>query len=344
MAEILVTQTELDSYLASIDLNDATNSRIFNTIQLLSPNLFNDLLYYLIGGKITLAQLAGISLNNASVTILINTVSAANDTTLSKKKFYQNYLNTQAAFVSHNQAMSSMSGEFLANFTKPSSLFKNTVSIDTLGLDSAKYSNLGTARSAYNTVVAASRMTAAYTALSNSATANGCQNLKNLMNVEINKYGLLETSDNQIKRDLSPDASLVGYVLRNMFVYAVRMNYLRNLDFVLTFMAGVYTSDIPKNGVLGVRAGWNTTTWPRMIAMTTAPYVIKTIGETAMIRSVIPNIYGSTYFTQDELTSEQNLLNSIVYNANSPTSSFLAIMKIYLDQLVANLKTNMVVA
>ena len=71
MAELLLTQDELDGYLSRVDLEDPANNRVFNSLQLLTTNNYNDLLYYLVNGKITLQQLYTTPINNATARSLI---------------------------------------------------------------------------------------------------------------------------------------------------------------------------------------------------------------------------------------------------------------------------------
>ena len=92
MSELLFTQAEFDNYIDTIDKTNAANIKALSSIQILAPRLFNDLMYLLITGRVTLTQLTGMSINNSTIQNLVDIIFSTPITIAEKSIFYREML------------------------------------------------------------------------------------------------------------------------------------------------------------------------------------------------------------------------------------------------------------
>jgi hypothetical protein len=340
MAELLLTQTELDAYLSQIDLSDPTINSVFNSIQLLTINNYNDLLYYLVNGKITLRQLIGTPINNASARSMIRAAELGGDTLLSKKREYETFFKSLPGYAVLNQDLKTSLGSFMYQMSYPATDLVTTVEIDTSGLNPAKFNGVSSAKSKYIEIVNSCRQEEAYLALKQFCDQNGLAKILDLMNFELDRFELVASSDRRLLPvRVDSKTSLCGYVLRSLHLYSYRVSYNDYMSFIFTKMAERSFEDELKNGVAGVKFAWTTMPWERLANPDDAATFIHNLGLYHMVWYRIPKIYGTAFFTDDDLIGSISRL-SLYVGHNS--AGALDIMRLFLLRLTARLNDELV--
>jgi hypothetical protein len=340
MSELLITQNELDDYLTGLDLTDPVNNRVFNAIQLLTPALYNDVLYYLVIGKITVPQLNSISINNAAVKMLIDSIVKSDDSSLARKRIYQNFQDDIPAYKWFVKRMNETSPQFFYRTTQPNSAFITIVSLDKTGVDRKKFTGLFDAKTQYNKIVEISRRSAEYDALIGYAQIQGYDSFVSLMNAEINQFRLLTVEGTTLRSQVAYNDSVLGYVLRGVYTDPFRVNLMDNMDYALMRMVDKFDVDANKFGIVGIRASWENNTWDFAFAAPNSRDFIQRLGQVSYIRYVIPFLYGSTFFTQDEIDTAKAEHTKIT-SGDRTGNGLLDLAYKYLIKLTATLRVAM---
>jgi hypothetical protein len=303
MAELLITQSELDQFLDTIDLTEPTANRVFNSIQLLTPDLYNQVLYFLVIGKLTVERLATVSINNASVKVLTDSLSNESESVLAMKRVYRRFQDSLPVYRAFIEKMNATAPQFFYRAAMPNTTYITTITLDKTGLDKTKFSGVFEAKTRYNQIVKKSRLEPEYVALVNYAVANGYGRLVELLDGEIDAFKLLTIKDTALRNQIAFDDSIVGYVLRGVYTDPFRVNFVENLDYAVMRMVDKFHEDDVKTGIIGIRASWETHTWGSVFESTTSREFIEKLGIVAYLRYVLPYLYGTMYFNADEIVS-----------------------------------------
>lgn len=341
MAELLITQAELDQYLTTVDLAAPTNNRVFNAIQLLAPAIYNDVLYYLAIGKLTLEQLSTTPINNASVKLLIESVANVDNSVLARKNFYQKrQLEFVPAYKEFIAKMAQTSATFFYRTVQSSSRFQTVMEIDRTGIDKSKFSGLFDIKTRHDLVVAATRASAQYINVAAFASDKGFEKLFDLMNQEINAFRLIYVDSTSLRSDLAASDSILGYTLRGLYTDPYRTNIGPNVDYSLLEMVNKYDVDTEKTGVPGILASWEDNTWETVIGSNTSKEFIERFSRTSYLRFVIPSLYGTEYFDQAVIADQTARYNLITANDASVPGMF-DLMYTYIVFVIGRLRAGM---
>jgi hypothetical protein len=341
MAELLLTQDELDSYLSGVDLEDPANNRVFNSLQLLTTNNYNDLLYYLVNGKITLQQLYTTPINNASARNLIATAEQGGDTILANKRYYEAFLKSLPSFRAFSDDLATSMGTYMYLISYPSDSFIRTYIIDSTGLDPTKFSGVAPIKEKYTNILTSLLTSSEWTALEQFSDQNGFATLLSIASKELKFFEMISTSD----RSLIPlrggaKKSLCGYAARGLYDYSYRMYYTDYLDFVLTKMAEKRQQDMTGNGVVGIRAAQESTLWSGIENPLDAETFIQNLGKTYFVYYTLPSVYGSTYFTSAELAASKMRLERLT--GGVAAAGFLPLLRAFLQRFSSELASQMI--
>lgn len=341
MAELLLTQDELDGYLSRVDLEDPANNRVFNSLQLLTTNNYNDLLYYLVNGKITLQQLYTTPINNATARSLIAAAERGGDTILANKRHYESFLKGMPSFRAFTDSLAASMGTYMYLLSYPSDSFVRTYTIDSTGLDPAKFSGVAPIKEKYTSILASMISSAEWIALEQSAAQHDLGKLLSIASKELKFFEMITTSDRTlIPLRGSAKKSLCGYAARGLFEYSYRLYYTDYLDFVLTKMAEKRQQDVTGNGVVGIRAAQESTLWSGVENPLDAETFIENLGRAHFVHYTLPATYGSTYFTGAELAAAKTRLERLT--GGEATTGFLPLLRRFLQKFSAELAARMV--
>lgn len=344
MSSIILSQTELDSYLSSLNLNDTNVIRVLNSIQLLAPRIYNDLLYYMVAGKITISQLSIIPINNVSAKGLIAAAVAGGSTALSKIRELESYFTSIPAW---SDLCNTNSSIFFSRIFNPSKNLTVQCNLDETGVDKkaylyqyqvidAYYKSLSNTRYVDYTVLPLVNTTARNT-LENTLNANGLGNLILIMDKEIVSNSLLSTVNLKIIPSLDPLATICGFVLRDLHNEPWRINFIDNMNTMYSLMANSYDLETVHTGALGIKnamlSAWNT--WAYIKSSTKNVEFIDNLVKISLLRLAVPNVYGTTEFTSLELSNEN--AEFVVIKES------LEAVKVYLQAVIQNININLVV-
>jgi hypothetical protein len=340
MAELLISQTELDQYLDTIDLTDPTVNRVFNSVQLLTPDLYNQVLYFLVIGKLTVQRLAEVSINNASIKVLADSLEGDDESVLAMKRVYRKFQDSLPVYNKFIERMNATAPQFFYRAALPNTTYITSISLDKTGMDKTKFSGLFDAKMRYNAIVKKSRLQPEYVALAEYATANGYGRLVELLDGEINAFKLLTIKDTPVRNQISFNDSIVGYILRGVYTDPFRVNFVENLDYAVMRMVDKFGEDVSKTGVPGIRASWDSHTWASVFDSTTSAEFIEKLGVVAYLRYVIPYLYGTLYFTAEEIAAESTIHDRIV-SGDKSGSGLLDLAYQYLMKLAVLVRVGM---
>lgn len=340
MSSTILSQTELDAYLSALDLGDANISRVLNAIQLLTPRIYNDVLYYMVMGKITLNQLSLISINNLSVKGLIAAAVAGGETTLSKVRILENYF---TSIPNWNDLCNTTSSIFFSRIFNPSKNLTAKCILDETGIDKTAYQYKYQVMDAYYKVInnaiysnypAISLIkTAERISLENILNSNGLNNLLVMMDKEILAGSLVCTADLKIVPSLDATTTLCGFVLRDLHNEPWRINFTDNMAFIYNWMAEGYDLETIHTGSLGLKNAmllqWNTWNYVKTTS-TTSSVFIELLAKVSLLRLAVPNVYGTTEFTSLELSNENTEFLKF--------KDSLEAIKVYLKNLIQNIE------
>lgn len=171
--ELLFTQNEVDSFLQTVDLENPSNLKVFSAIQLITPSLFNEVIYLLINGRITLAQLALMPINNSTIKQLVDSLTDIPVEVVDKVIFYKNYLKTLPAYNDYFSDLNENSQFYLARKLLSSSSFATKVTVDSIGFVPHSYRSISAAKAKYNQIFSANSnaLTSAINAISTASAA-----------------------------------------------------------------------------------------------------------------------------------------------------------------------------
>jgi hypothetical protein len=311
-AELLITQNELDQYLAGLDLSTALNNRVFNAIQLLTPTLYNNALYYLVIGKLTPERLDTVSINNASIKVLLDSLSGADESVLARKRVYEKFHDDLPLYRGFIKKMNQTSPQFFFRMQQPNTNFITSLTLDKTGLDTTKFTGLFETKTKYNQIIAKSRLSAEYTALATYAQAQGFSRLITLIENELNAFKLINVEGTNVQSAIPAETSILGYILRGVFTDPFRVHFIDNINYALMRMVDKYDQDTSRTGVVGLKAAWLTDTWEAVFLSQTSTEFIEKLGRTSYVRYVLPNIYGSVFFTPEEIAAESAAHSTII--------------------------------
>lgn len=152
MAELLFTENDFNTYIASLDANNTTNFKVLSSLQLLRPSLFRETIFLLINGRISINDLASVSINNFTIQTLVDNVLSTPSSVSERGIFYKNYLKDLPAFNTFLNTVNINFSSYLAHKNLSSTTFAKEIIIDPLRLIVGSYSNLREAQVVYNTL------------------------------------------------------------------------------------------------------------------------------------------------------------------------------------------------
>lgn len=311
MSSTILTQTELDEYLSTLDLGNPAVARILNSIQLLSPRYYNDLLYYMVSGKIQLSQLESVSINNGSVAAILAGAEAGGDTALSLRRKYEGFLKSLSGW---GGVYAASAPSVLYRLSLPSKELVPSVLLDLSKIDPNAYHGTYEVRSMYADVLASTEVQTALSTLSTQCSAAGLPALANIVTRELSQGILLQTSNNSIVARIDPLQTLSGFCLRELHHYPWQVQFSKALGYSLGRMVEKSHEDPGGTGVPGVRAAmadpWNS--WTSIgDSVVPAADVIAKFGTVAFLRKALVGLYGASEFTLEEYQAEIAAYNSV---------------------------------
>jgi hypothetical protein len=339
-AELLITQNELDQYLAGLDLSTALNNRVFNAIQLLTASLYNDTLYYLVIGKLTPERLDTIPINNASIKVLLDSLSGADESVLARKRVYEKFHDDLPLYRGFIKKMNQTSPQFFFRMQQPNTNFITELTLDKTGLDPTKFTGLFETKTKYNQIIAQTRLSAEYVELAAYAQTHSFSRLLTLIENELNAFRLITVVNTSVQSQIPADTSLLGYILRGVFTDPFRVGFIDNINYALMRMVDKYDQDTSKTGVVGIKNAWLTDTWENVFLSQTSAEFIEKLGRTSYIRYVLPNVYGTVYFTPDEIAAESAAHSTIISGVET-SSGVMDLAYKYLIKVVIQIRLNM---
>jgi hypothetical protein len=342
MAELLLTQNELDAYLSSVDLSDPAINSVFNSIQLLTTNNYNDILYYLVNGRLTIQQLIQTPINNATARNLIAAAEQGGSTILARKKFYQNFLSKLPSFIAFGNDMKSVLSTYMYFLAYPSSNFVKTVEIDSTGLSTTKFNGIAPIKEKHNQILAYCKAQPQWSALTAYCSRYNLNSLLAIFDKELNTYEMISTADRKyLSLRASAKDSICGYAIRGLYGFSYRVYYAEYLDYIVSQMAAKYDQDAAKNGAVGLRYAQTLNNWDVLPRSSTASELIKNLGQLYMVFYKFPSIYGSSYFTQAEINSARAML-SIYIGDDALNPGFFGYVRAFLELFNSQLEAQLV--
>ena len=336
MADKLITQTELDTYLSSIDLTETETNRVLNAIQLLTTRNYNTILFYLVNSTISLQDLFLLPINNASIEKFIAGVENQNLTNVGKLEYYESFLSSLSAYKTYRSNIASQSSQFVFLFSYPSAKVAYEVSLDTSGLDSTKFSNVLDAKNKYLSILDTLETSAAKQELNNACLANGYSNLLSIINKELRAYCLLYSSDFSIP--LSVDTTTItGYCARQLFLFPGRLNFLNTHEYIKSKMVERYSTDALKNGVPGLNLAMTNCPIIYLNEITTNSLFLSYANEVYNIHYSYPSIYGSPFFSPVLVNNNKQVLD-VLFGLEGIFSKCFKFVSIFFSSLQNEMK------
>lgn len=341
MAELLLTQNELDSYLSNIDLSDPAINSTFNAIQLLNTQNYNDLLYYLVNGKVDLSALLQIPINNASVRNVILAAEIGGDTVLARKRQYEKSVKLLPGFVAFTKEMNAAMSTYMFLSSYPSSGFVKTVEIDSTGLSSTKFNGVASVKQKYSETLATSKLGAAWSGLQEFCASRGLNRLLKIVEKELAAYEVVASSDGRsLPLRAGAKDSLCGYAIRRIHEHCYRPSYASYMEYIFRQMAGSYDSDLSRTGAPGIAAARSLNSWDRLPLAEDAQTLIYNVGLYYMVHYRFPLIYGTTHFTKQDVDDGKAKIEVYIGGAADP--GFFGRLRVFLEQFISELQTKLV--
>ena len=307
MSERLLTQAELDSYLNTLNLDDPSVVRVLNGIQLLTPDLYNEILYYLVIGKVSVNDLDNVPINNFSIKNFVDSLGAGNTgTTLEKKRKYEEFIKTLPGYQTLLQDSSVASSHFLYQSMYPSSEIVLEIDVDASGIgDADSFRSITEVRSKYRRLLQDYRTKASWIDLQDYSSSMGAERIFRIFSEELDAYRLIRTTDDKIIYRIDPSETILGYAIRNLHMYLWRKEILSNIAYILDKMVENYDLDPARNGAVGVRSAMEANKWTDICLPTNdAKSAIASFVRATFVRYGMPNAYGTPFFTTAELDAE----------------------------------------
>jgi hypothetical protein len=338
MSELLVTQTELDAYLASIDLTDPAVVRVLNGIQLLSPTIYNEILYCLISGSATIPQVDAVPMNNRAVKDFIDSIlnGGGSSSALALKKYYKQTVESFTRMKEAITTVASSSPQFFQSYFFPTASMIKTVTLDSTAMaGDGSFPNLASLRKAYTAIVSAYFGGSAWAVIEAKCAAAGYSRVASMLRAEIEAYGLVATADGKIGSSAPVNASLIGFIGRGLHNFSWRIDFLTSFDKALDRMVAADSRETARTGVEGARDLFTEYDWNRIYNGSDAKSIIASFPTVCFARRLIPSIYEGAGFSSEELAAETEKLQTLINEVFDPLESAVTYLRTTLaSQLV----------
>ena len=311
MSSTILTQTELDSYLSGLDLNDPVTLRILSSLQLLSPRFYNDILYYLVMGKIDLNFLSSVSINNASIQNIINALNSEGNTALASRRYYENYIKNH---ISWQELYLNTVNLSLSNSRISSKSILPLFFLDVTGVTQDYYSSLSSIKSVYLVKLEEFFKSNNWIITKTILEQRGYTYLLNIMTRELKSF-FFQTSDLTYIATCDFKNSLLGFTLRNLQGFMWHSDFLNNLNYVLEYMTLKNNTDYAKDGVEGVIYGMSLpyNQWDSLKEKETFSDFYQTLGKLSLLRCGMTKFYGNYAFTSSAIGVEDARMSEVKY-------------------------------
>ena len=151
--ELTLSQSQVTAYLNSLDLNNVATQKVFVSLQLLTPELFNNTISLLIDGRLTLNTLNSISINNATIKAIIDGLLAAPTNIVEKSIYYKkNLIDSLSMYTAFLDKLKVDTVPYIAKKSTSFKSFLTEIKVDSLGIDRVVFQSLQTAKNAYNSI------------------------------------------------------------------------------------------------------------------------------------------------------------------------------------------------
>lgn len=311
MSATILTQTELDNYLSSLNLNDPVILKTLSSIQMLSPRFYNDILYYLSIGKISIESLFNKDINNASIQTILGMISSSGDTLLASRRYYESYLKKH---ISWNSLYLTEVNIVMSNMRKSGKSFLPKIFFDPAGIKASHYYVLSDVRGVYLKELETFFSKDEWIFLKNLCEARNFSKVFNNLERDLRSFAF-QTSDESYIFESLPSKSMIGFLMRDFHLYPWHTNFLSNINFVLEYMTLKGSSDLNKDGVEGVVYGMSLpyNSWDQIKSVDTVSDFVEAYGRISLLRNGMTEFYGNYAFTSVQIGKEQTEMDEFYY-------------------------------
>lgn len=255
MAEKLNSEIDLNNYLKTLNLNDVNVKKVLTSIQILHPKYLEQLVYLLVIQKLDITTLYNKEINNHSAPLIISeAMGSGTQTLVNFVEYYRDRTKSLPMYKSFMATKSTEAPRTLSRMLIPSEKFYVKYLLDELGFTQNSYVDNSALMHKYDLIVFSPVIQAKFAQITNIV-----QELKNSFGIvkmeefneslmeQIFTYRFLKPDNGSIDYDLNSD-TLIGWIMREMYLDSIYENLVDNMNVVFTEMGTDYGVDIPKNG------------------------------------------------------------------------------------------------
>ena len=250
MAESLVSSSQLNNYLKTIDMNNAGNKKVLSSIQLLHPRYMEEVLYFLITGIIVIEDLHDKDINNISAKVIIDGATGSQDSLKAHLDYYRDLLKNNPKYKQFNTTKHGETSLMIAAMLKSSDRFQIEFLVDELGNLAGSFPSVSEVTTMYeDTFDAPENQALVARCLFEAELLRDTYGITNfvvfhdrlMQQIKQNKF-LKSVNVSSVRNDIS-ETTIVGWIVRGLFNYSRYSNIIENMNSSLLTMASTFKED-----------------------------------------------------------------------------------------------------
>lgn len=168
--ELSITQAQINNYLSGLDFNNIVVKKIFTSLQLLKREFFNNTVALLIDGRLTLNDLNTISINNITISNLIDSILASPANINEKTIFYKtNVVDNYPNFNAFLNTLRLNTSAYIARKNISAVSISKEILVDSTGLNPSIFTSLQKAKNVYDTFKSSITLSTNYNLINSSS-------------------------------------------------------------------------------------------------------------------------------------------------------------------------------
>ena len=256
MSEKLTNEVELNNYLKTLDLNNRDVKRVLSALQMLHPKFLESMLNLLVIGKINIVDLYDKEINNKSAPLILSAALASgSETLLNHIEHYRRNIKSRPSYTSFINTKRIEANKTLSRSLIPANTFYVHYLIDEMRYVPNSYIDNSSIMKKYDLVVFSpavqnkfAQLSTLSNALKNTYGITDMPKFNTDLTEQIFSYRFLKPDDGSIYYNLNSD-TLVGWILRDMYLDIPYMNLVENMNYIFNEMGKDYATDAARLGV-----------------------------------------------------------------------------------------------